>query len=397
MYSNVAIIALLALTQCINADSASSEVIFDLTDKPVTSETRILYDKIEVNSVVLDAIETSGVALLMLGVQELKVLDQDFGKIFVFDHTGRLKRTELGAGQGPGELPGGLAMFLATNPNNPDVNYLIGGSYDVYEFDGEWQRQRFTRIRWIHRKPVEVLGKNPDPTDHRSYDLGYYVNRRLGATSTHLYLTLISGYPLDTEFNSTTHLFANQARVLGRMRLSDGQVDTILGRLSPIYAADERYRTFDFFHPEILSDEMMLITYMPDSLIYTIDLPFTVTGAFGRSGRDMNLDYQAFPESREEEDLRAHLIQEFESRGFYTSLRHIKERGLVFRTYTRGSHSPNDGLQIYQSQVLIADVDVPKGFKIAGYAEPYFYSEPMYDKDSDRFTIHSFALTPANP
>ena len=136
MYSNVAIIALLALTQFINADSASSEVIFDLTDKPVTSETRILYDKIEVNSVVLDAIETSGVALLMLGVQELKVLDQDFGKIFVFDHTGRLKRTELGAGQGPGELPGGLAMFLATNPNNPDVNYLIGGSYDVYEFDG---------------------------------------------------------------------------------------------------------------------------------------------------------------------------------------------------------------------------------------------------------------------
>ena len=87
MYSNVAIIALLALTQCINADSASSEVIFDLTDKPVTSETRILYDKIEVNSVVLDAIETSGVALLMLGVQELKVLDQDFWKIFVFDHT----------------------------------------------------------------------------------------------------------------------------------------------------------------------------------------------------------------------------------------------------------------------------------------------------------------------
>ena len=397
MYSNVAIIALLALTQCINADSASSEVIFDLTDKPVTSETRILYDKIEVNTVVLDAIETSGVALLMLGVQELKVLDQDFGKIFVFDHTGRLKRTELGAGQGPGELPGGLAMFLATNPNNPDVNYLIGGSYDVYEFDGEWQRQRFTRIRWIHRKPVEVLGKNPDPTDHRSYDLGYYVNRRLGATSTHLYLTLISGYPLDTEFNSTTHLFANQARVLGRMRLSDGQVDTILGRLSPIYAADGRYRTFSFFHPEILSDEMMLITYMPDSLIYTIDLPFNVTGAFGRSGRDMNLEYQAFPESREEEDLRTHFNQEWESRGHYTSLRHIPERGLVLRSYTRGSHSPNDGLQIYQSQVLIADVDVPKGFKIAGYAKPDFYSEPMYDKDSDRFTIHSFALTPANP
>lgn len=395
MYSNVAIIALLALTQCINADSASSEEIFDLANKPVTSETRILYEEIEFNTVALDAIETSGVALLMPGAQELKVLDQDFGKIFVFDRTGRLKRTELGAGQGPGELPGGLAMFLATNPNNPDVNYLIGGSYDVYEFDGDWQRQRFTRIRWIHRKPVEVLGN--DPTDHRSYNLGYNVNTRLGATSTHLYLPLISGFPTDTEFNSTTHFFANQARVFGRMRFSDGQVDTIFGRLSPIFANEKRYRPFSFFYYEILSDEHMLITYMPDSLIYTIDLPFNVTGAFGRSGRDMNLEYQAFPESREEEDLRTHFNQEWESRGHYSSLRHIPERGLVLRSYTRGSHSPNDGLQIYQNQVLIADVDVPKGFKIAGYAEPYFYSEPMYDKDSDRFAFHTFELNQINP
>lgn len=390
------LIALLA-TQCAKTDSASSDEIFNLANKPVTSKTEILYGRIELNSILLDAIETSGVALLLPSVQELKVLDQDFGKIFVFDRNGSLKRTELGAGQGPGELPGGLAMFLATNPDNPNVNYLIGGSYDVYEFDGDWQRQRFTRIRWIQRKPVETLWKNPDPTDQRSYNLGYGVNTRLGATSTHLYLPLISSFPTDTEFNSTTDLFASQARVFGRMRFSDGQVDTIFGRYSPIYAVEEKYRSFSFFHFEMLPDKQMLITYMPDSLIYTIDLPFTVTGAFGRSGRDMNLDYQAFPESREEEDLRTHFNQERESRGYYTSLRHIPERGLVLRSYTRGSHSPNDGLQIYQNQILIADVDVPKGFKIAGYTEPYFYSEPMYDKDSDRFTIHSFELTSANP
>lgn len=338
-------------TQCAKTDFATSEEIFDLANKPVTSETRILYEEIEFKTVVLDAIETSGVALLMPSVQELKVLDQDFGKIFVFDRTGRLIRTELGAGQGPGELPGGLAMFLANNPNNPDVNYLIGGSYDVYEFDGEWQRQRFTRIRWIHRKPVEVLGKDPDPTDHRSYNLGYNVNTRLGATSTHLYLPLISSFPTDTEFNLTTDNFASQARILGRMQFGDGQVDTIIGRLSPIFANEKRYRPFSFFYYEILSDQHMLITYMPDSLIYTIDLPFNVTGAFGRSGRDMNLDYQAFSESRKEEDLRTHFNQERESRGYYTSLRHIPERGLVLRSYTRGSHSPNDGLQIYQNQV----------------------------------------------
>lgn len=391
----VAIVA--TVTQCAEKDSTTSKDVFNLADKPVTSETRILYEKIELNSVVLDAIETSGVALLMPSVQELKVLDQDFGKIFVFDRTGRLKRTELGAGQGPGELPGGLAMFWATNPDNSEINYLIGGSYDVYEFDKDWQRQRFTRIRWIQRKPVESLVKSPDPTDHRSYNLPYGMINRIGATSTHLYLPIISFFPSNSAFNLSTDLFASDARLFGRMRLSDGQVDTIIGRFSPIYANEEKYRPLSFFHSEILSDKQMLITYMPDSLIYTIDLPFTVSGAFGRSGRDMNLEYQAFSESREEEDLRTHYNQERESRGYYTSLRYIQERELVLRSYTRGSHSPNDGLQIYQNQILIADVDVPKGFKIAGYAEPYFYSEPMYDNDSDRFTIHSFELTSANP
>ncbi|MCH8495784.1 MAG: hypothetical protein LAT57_09170 [Balneolales bacterium] len=393
------LIAMILLTgiSCTKTETGSSEKIFDLANTPVTSEVDIIYEDIELNTILLDPIATSSRAILLVNEQELKVIDQDFGKIFVFDHNGSFLNTKLGQGEGPAELPSGLIMFLASNPSNDDIRHIIGGSYDVYEFDGNWERHGFNRIQWIHGKPVDVLAKNPDPTDHRSYNLGYGFFNRLGATSTHLYLPIISSYPTFSDFNLTTDLFASEARVLGRMQLSDGKVDSIFGRLSPMFAEDERFRPFSFFHYEIISEEQMLITYMPDSLIYTIDLPFYVVNAFGRSGTDLNTDYQAYTDVSNENVLRDHWEEERESRGYYTSIRHIPDRNLVFRTYTRGSHAELDGLQIYRDNVLIADVNVPLDFKVADYSEPYFYSEPIYDDNTDQFTVYSFQLNTPLP
>ena len=41
---------------------------------------------------------------------------------------------------------------------------------------------------------------------------------------------------------------------------------------------------------------------------------------------------------------------------------------------------------------LIADVQVPFGFKVMGYIDPYFYSEFICDEDNENLEIYRFKL-----
>ena len=64
----------------------------------------------------------------------------------------------------------------------------------------------------------------------------------------------------------------------------------------------------------------------------------------------------------------------------------------IFRSYTRGAGSSVDGLQIYNDGVLVGDVDVPKGFRVAGKIGDRFFSEIFSDHDSGQLSCFAFSL-----
>ncbi|NER08673.1 MAG: hypothetical protein F6K17_42165 [Okeania sp. SIO3C4] len=103
----------------------------------------------------------------------------------------------------------------------------------------------------------------------------------------------------------------------------------------------------------------------------------------------MNLAYKEFKKLKESQ--KAYENQR-ENCGYYTSLEYIDERGLLLRTYAKGNTSSYDGLQVYKGEALVADVEIPKGMKIAGYIEPYFYSEIIIDEDKETLSLLSFKL-----
>jgi hypothetical protein len=41
---------------------------------------------------------------------------------------------------------------------------------------------------------------------------------------------------------------------------------------------------------------------------------------------------------------------------------------------------------------LIADLSVPKGFKIGGYVAPYYYSQAIADIDKELLIVYRFKL-----
>ena len=72
------------------------------------------------------------------------------------------------------------------------------------------------------------------------------------------------------------------------------------------------------------------------------------------------------------------------------AVEYVDETGLLFRSYRKGGGSATDGLQVYRDGVLVGDVDVPLGFRMAGYVAPYYYSYVVPDEEGERLYMFRF-------
>ncbi|MGF1671615.1 MAG: hypothetical protein ACFCU6_14310 [Balneolaceae bacterium] len=106
----------------------------------------------------------------------------------------------------------------------------------------------------------------------------------------------------------------------------------------------------------------------------------------------MNTDYKLFPSSNNVETLSLHWQKEIQSRGFYTGIHFEPELNMIFRSYSRGNDESYDGLQIYRNETLLADVDVPAGFKVSGYAAPYIYSSIFVNEENEQLYVYRFVI-----
>lgn len=101
----------------------------------------------------------------------------------------------------------------------------------------------------------------------------------------------------------------------------------------------------------------------------------------------MDKEYREFATEKETyENAR----EEMSSRGFYNWLEWVDETGVLFRSYQKGDGADVDGLQIYRDGVLVGDVDVPKGLRVAGYVAPYYYSYVMPDEEREVLYVYRF-------
>ena len=69
-----------------------------------------------------------------------------------------------------------------------------------------------------------------------------------------------------------------------------------------------------------------------------------------------------------------------------------EQTSLLFRTYKKGEQEISDGLQIYNTNKLIADVDIPKNMRVMGYIAPYYYSYVISDEDQETMILYRFKL-----
>ncbi|MBS4014811.1 MAG: hypothetical protein KGZ97_13850 [Bacteroidetes bacterium] len=183
--------------------------------------------------------------------------------------------------------------------------------------------------------------------------------------------------------------YYREGRIIAKLDYKNSIITEVLGRRSLVYDNYKYLGHLSFISFDTDGKGHFFLNFEIDSLIYFCDKDFVPIKSFGGKGTNMNTNYT---ESNNLRDLDRIFHEDRKKCGFYTGLEYIEERDLLFRSYTRGEHTNFDGLQIYKDQVLVADVDVPKGFKIEGYISPYFYSSVFADSEKQVIKIYRFTL-----
>lgn len=299
--------------------------------------------------------------------------DRLFASLYQFDKNGLFEKVVIRNGNGPHEIP--ISRFEGYCISDDGHHFFLDSSTNIFEYDKEFNL--INRLFCYWKKKI-TKGKSYEQTDSYSTCWGDKVN--LTVYNGKLY-TNITG--ASETFNILAPDYYHLARIIEPRDAQTGDPYPLLGRLSP----EVRYMTAfqgDYFR--ITKEGAFVVAYEADDLMYVYDSCYQLQYAFGQPGYGMNKDYQPLSVNHFQETL----SQELETRGRYTSLSLVGD--LTFRTYLTGTPFMETRLQIYNGTTFIGDVQVPDGFKVLGYINPYYYSYFICDEDKELIRIYRFML-----
>lgn len=312
--------------------------------------------------------------------------DQYYGLVYKIRTDGTIVDQQVGRGKGPNEV----ISFDYSIPFNDNYLLVASSNSSIYTFSNGGQKISETRIDWkVSRAEASEIIHNPNPADRKGYEFDFGIEgivqpwdeKRIavGLTSS---LDKFNGY-----FN--TKLYYSYSRILAIIDSGSGKIDKIIGRRSPVYLQHTNIPNFDHFCFSVQKDQV-LVNFWPDPKIYVIDKnKDRVLYSFGVPGINMDTNY---PRTTTYEEAEMQRVNDQQSYGHYHQLKFDVATGLLFRGYTRGANSSNDGLQIYKDKILMADIAVPKGFKVIGSIDHKFYAQIETESTDKRLIVYQFAF-----
>ena len=342
------------------------------------SQRKIGFNSITLEKVLLDSVHTSfcGFSGIYQG-RQLFFYDGYFVFLYLFDGDGAFEQRLLGLGRGPAEvlIPGAKDGAV---DSNGDL-CILGSTMDFETFDAGKQQTNY--IQFAYQPDKEA---NPENFFNYSYsDPNIQARYRDGK----FYVNLFSERPDYNHFDNQAD-FINSSYRVGVVDPGKKTTRMIVRGFPPIYHENvPKYAAFDLVNPEFSGDDL-LINFEADSTIYRCSIDGNPKSAFGVAGRGMDQDYLN-TKGFNEQTIKNYMVNR-STKGYYHKMTAVGNK--LFRSYIRGVAAENDGLQIYDKDVLIGDVDVPKGFSVAGEINGMFYSEIIADADSGEMYCYRFRL-----
>lgn len=343
----------------------------------------IQYSKLQLDSLFLDSIPSSFLGETWIKNNSIYFIDKKFCFIDKFSLTGKFISRYMGQGYGKNELP--IKTMMLFSPLDNGGFLIIGGHWDCYVFDSNFVQVNDYAINWHSSVSKEAMLNNYDASQSELYSISTF-DFKINTAGNSIYIPIISQHPI---FNPTNPIYFQLARTIALMNIENGYIEKIFGGFSPVYTKNNHNATFPYHYFTLTENNTFQIAYPADSLIYVSDRDFRVTRAYGFAGRDMDTSYTSVNKISL---FRQNYLNVLKNKGYYTGLKFIPERSLLFRSYTKSAGQDTDGLQIYKNDTLIADLDVPKGFKVESYCRPYFYSNSFINEDKSTIKLYRFQI-----
>jgi hypothetical protein len=288
----------------------------------------------------------------------------------------------LGQGRGPDGLPAKMTNYLFFD----NKLFVLGSSYDFYQINNQWNIQSKSRFDFDNQGiSLSELQTSPKAQYLGIYEINYPAIQSAFWHKS-IVLPIETSHPKFNGYNSSE--FYAESYVLALLNLQTSKIDTIFGNYPPLY---QSYRFIPQFSNTIFDVENnnLLLGFEADSSIYVLSKPNHIIHKFGFKGRQMEQNY---PQVQDYNNYVQIYNTHRHQYGYYKHIKYIPEKQLVFRSYQKGNNEQLDGLQIYQHNNLIADVDVPKDFELVGYIAPYFYAQGSPDQINQKLILYRFKL-----
>ena len=367
----------LLLFSCSNPENSFSAAKA-VEKKPDNKYTEIKLDKLQLDSVYcsytgVSSVDESG---------RIIYYDKYFNFVYTFDGNGKLIEKAIGKGRGPGETTigqGAEAVFSTSG----DMA-LVGSTLDFDYFRSDMKTHEYFSMYASYDRNSTA----PDNFDTYTYQWDNFVGRLRDDI---LYIAAVSDRD-EYSYFTTPDDYIKQSYRIGCIDLIKKENMPMLVKGFPeMYIQHpDRYSSFQNSLFDISDNGRIYLGFESDSHLYECDKDGKPVFSFGFEGRDIQNDY--IPGLGFDDDSNYYLKNR-EEKGYYSWLEYIDETGMLFRSYVKGQDAQTDGLQVYRSdKTMIADVDVPKGFKVLGYIEPYYYSQVAEDSEQGKLSVYRFKL-----
>ena len=346
------------------------------TEYPISSVKQIQFSKLDLDAVYVPMdIETCSYnGFSGVDGEHLYFWDQFFCFLYEISPSGLVLNRHIGLGNGPNEI------HFRHNSGITVVNnelLIMGNTYDVYLFE-DFRNREIIRLK--------ITGSDNSLNGSKAYTSTSEILLKRGDK---YFYNIYSEADYCNPWEHSIEYFTN-AHILMEVDLKSGEEKPV-GKYSRYYLENHKKVNHLFqISYDIDGENNFYVSYQADSLIYQYDKKFATLKVFGFKGLNMDTNYTSTLPNLDE-FLRA-WAYDIPNKGYYNWIKHIDETKMTFRSYQKGSHTDVDGLQIYQDGVLIADVEVPKHFKVAGYIPPYYISQIICDEEAETMKFYKFRL-----
>ena len=335
------------------------------------SNKNIKYSEVIIDTVYVEIEDSSYSGFSGVTNNSLYFFDEYFSYYYPVSIDGRVGSRRMGAGGAPFEIPIRNALEVCFADENTFVT--MGGTLDMYILKNMGDRKMIGMI---------AQGKKDSYNSSTAYTLWPEIIMRSDGKNL-FYNVKGNNESVAVERND----YYQNARTLMKVDLNSGKMEPV-GKYSDYYVANRnRVKHLPFVYFDVDAKGRFYVTHQADSLIYLYNRNFDLIKRLGFQGVSMNTNY-----SNPSYDLGRAYINDMREKGYYYWIKKVEEQDMMFRIYQKGSHSLNDGMQVYQGDDLVADVEVPKGFRVIGYVAPYFVTQIICDDDGETMKFYRFTL-----